>query len=225
MVLKLYVDPLSQPARALMFFVRAAKITVDEEVQISIQKGEQKTEEYTKINKFQKVPAIVHDDFHLAESVAILRYLARTFKVADHWYPQESRGMARVDEFMAWQHLGLRSPLTRYILINLMPTRLSAIPPTAEVIAEHKKAADTALDLFEKNWLEGTEFIYGNEISIADLLAVGELEMLKLAGWNPREGRPKLTAYLDRCQAVLQPYWDEVHATLLGAAEFFKNQK
>lgn len=72
----------------------------------------------------------------------------------------------------------MRSPCTRYILINLNPTRLTAVPPTPEVIVEHKKSADSALDLFEKIWLEETDFIHGNEISIADLLAVGELEML-----------------------------------------------
>lgn len=34
---------------------------------------EQYTEAYKKVNRFQKVPAIVDNDFHLSESVAILR--------------------------------------------------------------------------------------------------------------------------------------------------------
>lgn len=31
------------------------------------------TDEYKKINRFQKVPAIVDGDFHLAETIAIVR--------------------------------------------------------------------------------------------------------------------------------------------------------
>lgn len=34
---------------------------------------EQLTDEYKKINRFQKVPALVDGDFHLSESVAMIR--------------------------------------------------------------------------------------------------------------------------------------------------------
>ena len=42
-------------------------------------------------------------------SVAILKYLAVKFNVADHWYPrQDLQLQARVDEYMNWQHLNTR---------------------------------------------------------------------------------------------------------------------
>ena len=37
-----------------------------------------------------------------------------------------------------------------------------------------------------------------------------------------RAGRPKLAAYLDRVKDALDPFYDEVHAPLLAAAETFK---
>lgn len=37
--------------------------------------GEQLTDEYKKINRLQKVPALVDGDFHLSESVAMIRYV------------------------------------------------------------------------------------------------------------------------------------------------------
>ena len=40
-------------------------------------------------------------------SVAILRYLA-SFSAQDHWYPKERRQRALVDEYLGWQHTGLR---------------------------------------------------------------------------------------------------------------------
>ncbi|CAG7829125.1 unnamed protein product [Allacma fusca] len=223
MVLKTYVDPVSQPSRALMLFVRAAKIDFEENL-ILIREGQQKTDEYAKINKFQKVPAIVHDDFQLAESISILRYLARTFTVDDHWYPKDVRSQARVDEFLAWQHLGLRLPLTRYILAVIRPELLFMLTtkPTEEDLANLKKQAEKALDDVEKLWLEGSKFVHGDEISIADLMAVGEIEMIRLTGYNPREGRPKLSAFLDRVkETVGADLYDGVHEDLNKVVDYF----
>lgn len=53
-------------------------------------------------------------------SVAILRYLCREFKVADHWYPKDSKAQARVDEYLAWQHLNARRPLTTYFRFKVI---------------------------------------------------------------------------------------------------------
>jgi len=223
MVLDLYVDPLSQPARALMLFLRANKIPVNEHI-ISIQKGEQKTEEYAKVNKFQKITAIVHDGFHLSESVAILRYLVRSFPVADHWYPKESKAQARVDEYMAWQHTALRVPTSRYFLASLKPEVLGGTPTKAADLANYKSAMEAAMDKVETIWLADSKFIHGDQISIADVLAVGEIEMTRLISYDSGIGRPKLAAYLERVKKALEPHWSEVHAPLLQAQEFFKDK-
>ena len=49
-------------------------------------------------------------------SVGIARYIAREFKVNDHWYPKSSKMQARVDEFLEWQHLNTRLHCSRYFL-------------------------------------------------------------------------------------------------------------
>jgi glutathione S-transferase len=222
MFLELYIDPLSQPARALMLFVRAAKIECQEK-NISIMKGEHKTPEYAKVNAFQKIPAIIHDGFHLAESIAIFRYLARTFPVDDHWYPKDSRKQARVDEFLAWHHIGLRMPMVRCFLSILMPERLGDVTPTEKDIENYRKGMGKALDDVESIFLEKNNFVAGDEITIADLMAVGEIQMSRLINYDPREGRPKLAAYLSRVRATLgTDLFDEVHATLIQFAEVTK---
>ena len=81
--MKVFADLMSQPARAVIIFCRAAGIP-HEHVNIRINAGDNKTDEYTKMNPFQKIPVIKDGDFALSESVAIFRYLARDKGVADH---------------------------------------------------------------------------------------------------------------------------------------------
>ncbi|KAL1377312.1 hypothetical protein pipiens_016350, partial [Culex pipiens pipiens] len=84
---------------------------------VNLGKGEHLTDEFKAVNRFQKVPCIVDKggDLKLAESVAILRYLAREYPaVADHWYPKDSRLRARVDEYMSWQQHNTRATCAIY---------------------------------------------------------------------------------------------------------------
>ena len=41
-------------------------------------------------------------------SVAMLKYLSGREGVAEHWYPKDAQRRAKVDEYMAWQHTGIR---------------------------------------------------------------------------------------------------------------------
>lgn len=47
-------------------------------------------------------------------SIAILRYLCRTYNVADHWYPKDYKKQARIDEYLEWQHNNTRAHCTEY---------------------------------------------------------------------------------------------------------------
>ncbi len=91
--------------------------------------------------------------------------------------------MARIDEFMAWQHLGLRSPTSRYIVGSLKPEILGGTPPGPADYAHYKTQMEAAMDQMETVWLETNKFINGDEISIADLLAIGEIEMTRKLIW------------------------------------------
>ena len=89
------------------------------------------------------------------------------------------KAQARVDEYLSWQHIGLRIPVVFYAVGLHRPALLGPVPPTPEVSAYHKKKMEDALDLVENLWLGSSDFIAGNKISIADLMAVGEIEMTR----------------------------------------------
>jgi glutathione S-transferase len=213
MALKIYIDALSQPARALMMFVRAAKIP-REEVKVSIGALQHKTDDYKKVNPFQKIPAIDHDGFKLAESVAILRYLARTFPVEDHWYPSDSKTQARVDEFLEWQHIGLRIHVSRYFASILMPHLVGLKEYDEDFTKKMEKSMLRSLDDFSSVFLQRGPFIAGDKISIADLIATGELEQPRLVNYDAKKARPIIGSYLERVRDEINPHYDEVHKIL-----------
>lgn len=46
-------------------------------------------------------------DNHLY-SIAIMKYLAEKYQTSDHWYPADLQKRARVNEYLSWQHMGIR---------------------------------------------------------------------------------------------------------------------
>lgn len=69
-------------------------------------KGEHKTSWYKSINPIGKVPFYTEDDFSLAESAAILGYLAESNPniVEDHWYPKDIKQRSTTVAACHWQH-------------------------------------------------------------------------------------------------------------------------
>lgn len=52
-------------------------------------------------------------------SVGILRYLCREKNVQNHWYPEDSKLQAKVDEYLEWQHLDTRLNCSMYFLTKV----------------------------------------------------------------------------------------------------------
>ena len=60
------------------------------------------------MNPMGQIPVMKDNDFVLTESHAILRYLSQKFKVEDHWYPNDLKQRAKVDQYLDWHHTFLR---------------------------------------------------------------------------------------------------------------------
>ncbi|KAG7209023.1 hypothetical protein KM043_015188 [Ampulex compressa] len=218
MSLKLYYDLMSQPSRALYIFFKVCNIPFEAK-QTKIQNLEHLSTQYQKIHPFKKVPAIEHNDFKLIESVAILRYVAREFKVADHWYPTESKSQAKVDEYLEWQHMNTRLHCAAYFIVKFLNPLMRGTPPKPEKVAEFKKRMSDCLDLIETVWLKDKPFLIGNKISVADILGACEIEQLRLTGYDPKKDRPNLAAWMNRVITETSPYYQEAHAVISKVAE------
>lgn len=219
--LKLYFDLLSQPSRTLYVFMRKTAIPFEPK-SLNLRKGEHRTEELKNLNPFQKVPFIVDNGSVLTESIAILRYLCRSYDVADHWYPKDSQKQARVDEYLEWQHLNTRAHCMEYFQHKaLLPLLTGRLTDPKKILLLEKKM-DENLNLLENVWLKEKLFLCGDEISVSDLVAACEIEQPRMAGFDPLANRPNLSKWFARVQSEFSPFYEEAHKVIEQTAEEYK---
>uniref|UniRef100_A0A8D2QPM6 glutathione transferase n=1 Tax=Zosterops lateralis melanops TaxID=1220523 RepID=A0A8D2QPM6_ZOSLA len=182
---------------------------------------EHRTEEFRKVNVLMKVPALKDGSFTLAESVAILLYLAQKFKTPDHWYPSDLQKRARVDEYLSWQHSNIRMKGSKLFLCKVKPLCL-----TNQVLRTFAtEELNTALKQFEEKFLQDKPFIAGSEISLADLVAVVELMQPVCAGYDLFEERPKLKEWRRRVEeAVGKQLFQEAHEGIMNIKSLTADQ-
>ncbi|KAM6156159.1 glutathione S-transferase theta-1-like isoform 1-T1 [Rhynchocyon petersi] len=215
MGLELYLDLLSQPCRAVYIFARRNGIPFELRT-VDLLKGQHLSDAFAKINPLKLVPALKDGDFTLTESVAILLYLARKYKVPDHWYPQDPQTCARVDEYLAWQHTNLRRNCLRALWYKVMIPDFLGEPVSPETLAATLAELDVSLQLLEVKFLQNQAFLTGPHISLADLMAITELMHPVGAGCQVFEGRPKLAAWHQRVVMALgEDLFQEAHKIIL----------
>lgn len=172
------------------------------------------------MNPLKKVPALKDGDFTLAESVAILLYLTRKYKVPDHWYPQDVQACALVDEYLAWQHTTLRRSCLRTLWHKVMFPVFLGEPVSPEMLAATLAKLDVTVQLLEDKFLQNKVFLIGPHISLADLVAITELMHPVGAGCQIFEGRPKLAAWRQRVEAAVgEDLFQEAHEVIMKAKE------
>nr|XP_020450942.1 glutathione S-transferase theta-1-like isoform X2 [Monopterus albus] len=215
--MELYLDLLSPPCRAVFLFPKVVGIPFEFK-HVDLLSGQQHSEEFGKISIVRKVPVMKDGSFILTESTAILQYLAQKYSssVADHWYPADLQQRARVDEYLSWQHMNLRAHGTKVLLLKFMyPLVMDSEPPKEKVDAAVEDL-NQSLKLLEEKFLQSKSFIIGEQISLADLVAIVALMQPIGAGMDVLEGRPKLIAWRDRVeQALGKELFDETHEKIM----------
>ncbi|XP_015264481.1 PREDICTED: glutathione S-transferase theta-1-like [Gekko japonicus] len=219
MVLELYLDLLSQPCRAVYIFAKKNNIPFKVK-SIEMLKGQQFSEEINKVNILRKVPVLKDGDYTLEESTAILLYLTRKYNTPSHWYPPDMKKRGRVDEYLAWQHSTIRPSASKILWLKVViPLFLGhQVPP--EKLQDAIEDLTISLRKLDEKFLQDKAFIVGNEISLADLVAIVELMQPLGAGWDVFEGHPKLLEWRRRVEsAVGKELFMEAHGRILNTSE------
>lgn len=153
---------------------------------ILLAKGQQKTEEYLKINPRGKVPAFAVDGKILVENTAILTYLHRRFP-DKKLLPADPSEEARCIGTMCWFSSVVHPAYQR----SHRPERFADGEAAQAAVKEAGKKAFWAGLQEIDSMIKGNDWVMGKEFTAVDGYA------LVFYGWAARSGHPvkELTAY------------------------------
>ncbi len=214
--MKLYMHPVSTVSRPVSFFVADAAIAV-EEVVVDLFTGAQYGPAYAAVNPNNAVPVLQDGDFRLAESSAILKYLAD--KVGSPAYPKDLQARARVNATMDWFNTGFyRTHGYGLCYAQLLDQyKLPDLAGQAQALAAAKAGAEKNLGVLNDHMLgDGRAHLCGTEISIADYFASGLVSLGDVIGCTYARW-PNVQAWYARMKA--RPNWAAANAALQGWAD------
>ncbi|XP_063754309.1 glutathione S-transferase theta-1-like [Eleginops maclovinus] len=167
----------------------------------------------------QKVPVMVDNGFVLTESDAIMKYLVNKYDVPEHWYPRQPERRARVDEYTAWHHTHTRPHAAKvFILEVLLPAQTSS-PVDEERLSRAVSQLDDTLEKLESMFLRRQPFLCGDDVTVADLLAVCELMQPEAGGRDVLQQSPQLQRWKSRVRAAVGDAFDQAHAVLYAVRD------
>lgn len=97
--MKLYFHPISGHAHRARLFLSLIGAEADI-VEVDLAKGEHKSADYLKLNRFGQVPVLDDEGTIIADSNAILVYAAKKFGRTD-WLPEDPAGAAAVQRWLS----------------------------------------------------------------------------------------------------------------------------
>lgn len=153
----------------LKVLLAAEEIGVDYKLEIvNLAKQANLTPEHQARHPLSKVPAIEDGGNYLFESAAICRYLSNTHD--QKLYSKEPLRAAQIDQMMDLmsQHIGRW--LGKYYWEEVIRKNFMKQEPSAEVLKEAAGFLEKQLPALEARLAE-TEFVCGNEYTLADCIA------------------------------------------------------
>jgi glutathione S-transferase len=166
--------------------------------------GDLDTDAYSRISPFHQVPVIDDDGFVLAESAAIVLYLAEK---AGKLIPADPQGRMRVTQWCFAAVATIDPTFTSLDIVGIFD------PDNKKLEGEVRKLAGRWLTDLERR-LEDREWIACAEFTVADIMMAGVLRNVRKS--DLLAPYPNTKAYNDRCFA--RPAW---HRTLGLYAERF----
>jgi len=203
--IKLYRHPLSGHSHRVQLLLSLLGLEA-ELVDVDLAAGEHKQDAFLALNRFGQVPVLVDGDTVIADSNAILVYLAASYDAARSWLPVDPAAAAEVQRFLSIAAGALAYGPAAARLVNVFNAAL-----------DHRQAIEIAHNLFAvlEFHLDGRDWLAGDQPTIADLanyayIAHAPEGDVSLADY------PKLRAWLGRIEAL--PGFVPMQATAVGLA-------
>jgi glutathione S-transferase len=156
--------------------------------EIDILNGESRTPEFLRVNPNGRTPVLDDDGFVLAESNAILAYLARGTK----FLPEDKRRWALIFQWMFFEQYSHEPYIatSRFLLQHRTDT-----PERAQALALRRDGGWAALRVMEQHFAKNTFFV--GDYTIADIALFAYTHVADEGGF-PLDDFPNIRAWLGR---------------------------
>jgi glutathione S-transferase len=164
-------------------------------VPIDIMKAETHTPEFLQRFPRGRIPAVEFaDGRRLAESNAIIRYLARDTRLL----PDDAFVQARIDEWLFWEQYSHEPYIatTRYHIVYLKRS-------LDQREGWRVERGEKALDLMEGQLAGGAKWLVGEAMTIADIALLAYTRLAHEGGFDLAQ-RPGVRAWIGRCEKALK---------------------
>jgi glutathione S-transferase len=170
MSLTLYWNLGSQPARAVKCLLDIAQLPVNL-ITLDVIKNQTRTKEYLSLNPLGQIPFLVHGNFKLGESNAILVYLCEKFpEKLGLYYGTNTQERAKVNQHLSWYQNFFRPALFRIIFLKVYEGVRRQKPVFANMLKAAEKEMLASMKELELLLAQSnTDFVAGNRLTIADL--------------------------------------------------------
>jgi glutathione S-transferase len=201
--LKLYHFPLSGHSHRAQLMLSLLGLN-PEIVFVDLAKGANKTPEYLAINAFGQVPVLEDEGFVLADSTAILTYLAKVYDRSEQWLPVDPKVAAEVQRWLSVASGQINNGPARARLITVFGASFDP--------ADTIERAHAVLKVMDQH-LSGRDFLAADHATIADV-AVYSYVAHAPEGNVDLDGYPNVLAWLARIEAL--PGFVPMPATAAG---------
>ena len=93
--------------------------------------------------------------------------------------------------------------------LQVIEPRAMNKPVDTRKLARFKSELVKSLDYIESYYLKERRYLCGDDVTLADLLCICELQQPIAAGFNVYAQRPQLQAWMERVRDRLQPHFDD----------------
>lgn len=218
--LKLYGYIISQPVRSVLEYLLLSNID-HEMILLNPMQGDLTSPDFIAINPYESVPVIVHNNYSVWESAAIVPYLADSYNIDNQFYPKDPKIRARINSYLHWHHQNIRDPCNDYLDGKIAgPKRYNKEELSEEQERVLKKRFDDMLEDIKWN-LKPTGFIARTDfLTIADIFAFNELSLVVRRLFR-LEDHEEIKAWYDNVRKIsivgeLTDQANEVYSKILG---------
>ncbi len=216
-MIKLYGFDLSYPVNRVRLCLNAMGLEY-KFIRVNPLAGENKTEEFLKLNPNGKIPVIDDDGFVLTESNAIMKYLCRKYK--SDFYPNDIAAQANVDKWLDFTAIHIGNGFGK-VLFNKLLAGMVGAPVDEQSLKDGYGFIERFLGDVNKQ-LGTSTYLAGNSMTIADFCLLATIDGAEVVDVDMTK-YPKIDAW--RKKLMQESFYKNVHNSFGETLERIKAEK